>query len=167
MFHLRTAFARSNPPPGKPPMSLKVRINEDMKAAMRAKDSARLSALRLLLAAIKQKEIDERIELDDGAVLAVVDKMLKQRRDSAAQYEGAQRFDLASAERFEIDVLSAYKPAGLSADEIAAAIDAAVAATGASGPADMGKLMAVLKPQLAGKADMADVSKLVKSRLSN
>ena len=148
-------------------MSLKVRINEDMKAAMRAKDSARLSALRLLLAAIKQKEIDERIELDDGAVLAVVDKMLKQRRDSAAQYEGAQRFDLASAERFEIDVLSAYKPAGLSADEIAAAIDAAVAATGASGPADMGKLMAVLKPQLAGKADMADDSKLVKSRLSN
>ncbi len=148
-------------------MSLKVRINEDMKAAMRAKDSARLSALRLLLAAIKQKEVDERIELDDGAVLAVVDKMLKQRRDSAAQYEGAQRFDLASAERFEIDVLSAYKPAGLSADEIAAAIDAAVAATGASGPADMGKLMAVLKPQLAGKADMADVSKLVKSRLSN
>ncbi len=148
-------------------MSLKVRINEDMKAAMRAKDSARLSALRLLLAAIKQKEIDERIELDDGAVLAVVDKMLKQRRDSAAQYEGAQRFDLASAERFEIDVLSAYKPAGLSADEIAAAIDAAVAVTGASGPADMGKLMAVLKPQLAGKADMADVSKLVKSRLSN
>ena len=148
-------------------MSLKVRINEDMKAAMRAKDSARLSALRLLLAAIKQKEVDERIELDDGAVLAVVDKMLKQRRDSAAQYEGAQRFDLASAERFEIDVLSAYKPAGLSADEIAAAIDAAVAATGASGPADMGKLMAVLKPQLAGKADMSDVSKLVKSRLSN
>ena len=148
-------------------MSLKVRINEDMKAAMRAKDSARLSALRLLLAAIKQKEVDERIELDDGAALAVVDKMLKQRRDSAAQYEGAQRFDLASAERFEIDVLSAYKPAGLSADEIAAAIDAAVAATGASGPADMGKLMAVLKPQLAGKADMADVSKLVKSRLSN
>ena len=148
-------------------MSLKVRINEDMKAAMRAKDSARLSALRLLLAAIKQKEIDERIELDDGAVLAVVDKMLKQRRDSAAQYEGAQRFDLASAERFEIDVLSAYKPAGLSADEIAAAIEAAVAAPGASGPADMGKLRAVLKPQLAGKADMADVSKLVKSRLSN
>ena len=148
-------------------MSLKVRINEDMKAAMRAKDSARLSALRLLLAAIKQKEVDERIELDDGAVLAVVDKMLKQRRDSAAQYEGAQRFDLASAERFEIDVLSAYKPAGLSADEIAAAVDAAVAATGASGPADMGKLMAVLKPQLAGKADMAEVSRLVKSRLSN
>ena len=148
-------------------MSLKVRINEDMKAAMRAKESARLSALRLLLAAIKQREVDERIELDDAAVLAVVDKMLKQRRDSVAQYEAAQRFDLASAERFEIDVLSAYKPAGLSADQIAAAIDEAIKATGASGAADMGKLMAVLKPQLAGKADMAEVSKLVKLRLSN
>ena len=148
-------------------MSLKVRINEDMKAAMRAKESARLSALRLLLAAIKQREVDERIELDDVAVLAVVDKMLKQRRDSVAQYEAAQRFDLASAERFEIDVLSAYKPAGLSADQIATAVDEAIKATGASGAADMGKLMAVLKPQLAGKADMAEVSKLVKSRLSN
>ena len=148
-------------------MSLKVRINEDMKAAMRAKESARLSALRLLLAAIKQREVDERIELDDAAVLAVVDKMLKQRRDSVAQYEAAQRFDLASAERFEIDVLSAYKPAGLSTDQIAAAVDEAIKATGATGAVDMGKLMAVLKPQLAGKADMAEVSKLVKSRLSN
>jgi uncharacterized protein YqeY len=148
-------------------MSLKVRINEDMKAAMRAKESARLSALRLLLAAVKQREVDERIELDDAAVLAVVDKMLKQRRDSVAQYEAAQRFDLASAERFEIDVLSAYKPAGLNADQIAAAVDEAIKATGASAAADMGKLMAVLKPQLAGKADMAEVSKLVKSRLSN
>ena len=148
-------------------MALKDQISDDMKAAMRAKDTQRLGTIRLLLAAIKQKEVDERVTLDDAGVVAVVDKMLKQRRDSAAQYEGAQRFDLASAERFEIDVLSAYKPAGLSADEIAAAIDAAVAATGASGPADMGKLMAVLKPQLAGKADMADVSKLVKSRLSN
>ena len=148
-------------------MSLKVRINEDMKAAMRAKESARLSALRLLLAAVKQREVDERIELDDAAVLAVVDKMLKQRRDSVAQYEAAQRFDLANAERFEIDVLSAYKPAGLSADQIAAAVDEAIKATGASAAADMGKLMAVLKPQLAGKADMAEVSKLVKSRLSN
>ena len=148
-------------------MSLKVRINEDMKAAMRAKDSARLSALRLLLAAVKQREVDERIELDDAAVLAVVDKMLKQRRDSVAQYEAAQRFDLANAERFEIDVLSAYKPAGLNADQIAAAVDEAIKATGASAAADMGKLMAVLKPQLAGKADMAEVSKLVKSRLSN
>lgn len=148
-------------------MSLKVRINEDMKAAMRAKESARLSALRLLLAAVKQREVDERIKLDDAAVLAVVDKMLKQRRDSVAQYEAAQRFDLANAERFEIDVLSAYKPAGLNADQIAAAVDEAIKATGASGAADMGKLMAVLKPQLAGKADMAEVSKLVKSRLSN
>ena len=148
-------------------MSLKVRINEDMKATMRAKESARLSALRLLLAAIKQREVDERIELDDAAVLAVVDKMLKQRRDSVAQYEAAQRFDLASAERFEIDVLSAYKPAGLSTDQIAAAVDEAIKATGATGAADMGKLMAVLKPQLTGKADMAEVSRLVKSRLSN
>ena len=147
-------------------MSLKVRINEDMKAAMRAKESARLSALRLLLAAVKQREVDERIELDDAAVLAVVDKMLKQRRDSVAQYEAAQRFDLANAERFEIDVLSAYKPAGLSADQIAAAVDEAIKATGASAAADMGKLMAVLKPQLAGKADMAEVSKLVKAALA-
>ncbi|MBS0346880.1 MAG: GatB/YqeY domain-containing protein [Proteobacteria bacterium] len=148
-------------------MSLKVRISDDMKAAMRAKETARLSAIRLLLAAIKQKEVDERIELDDAAVITVVDKMLKQRRDSVAQYEGAQRFDLASAERFEIDVLTAYKPAGLSTEQIVATIDEAVASTGASSPADMGKLMAVLKPQLAGKADMAEVSKLVKSRLGN
>ena len=151
-------------------MSLKVQVSDDMKAAMRAKDSARLSTLRLLLAAIKQREVDERIELDDAtvvAVVAVVDKMLKQRRDSVAQYEAAQRFDLASAERFEIDVLTAYKPAGLSPEQIAAIIDAALAATGASTPADMGKLMAAIKPQLAGKADMTEVSKLVKSRLGN
>ncbi len=148
-------------------MSLKVQISDDMKAAMRAKDSARLSALRLLLAAIKQREVDERIELDDAAVVAVVDKMLKQRRDSVAQYEAAQRFDLASAERFEIDVLTAYKPAGLTPEQIAAIIDAALISTGASTPADMGKLMAAVKPQLAGKADMTEVSKLVKSRLGN
>ena len=148
-------------------MSLKVQVSDDMKAAMRAKDSARLSALRLLLAAIKQREVDERIELDDAAVVAVVDKMLKQRRDSVAQYEAAQRFDLASAERFEIDVLTAYKPAGLSPEQIAEIIDAAVVATGANSPADMGKLMAAVKPQLAGKADMTEVSKLVKSRLGN
>ena len=148
-------------------MSLKAKINEDMKAAMRAKETARLSALRLLLAAIKQKEVDERIELDDAAVITVVDKMLKQRRDSVTQYEAAQRFDLASAERFEIDVLTTYKPAGLSADQIAAEVDAAIATTGAASAADMGKLMAALKPKLAGKADMAEVSKLVKSRLSN
>ena len=148
-------------------MSLKVQVSDDMKAAMRAKDSARLSALRLLLAAIKQREVDERIELDDAAVVVVVDKMLKQRRDSVAQYEAAQRFDLASAERFEIDVLTAYKPAGLSPEQIVAIIDAAVAATGANSPADMGKLMAAVKPQLAGKADMTEVSRLVKSRLGN
>ena len=147
-------------------MSLKVQISDDMKAAMRAKDSARLSALRLLLAAIKQREVDDRIELDDAAVVAVVDKMLKQRRDSVAQYEAAQRFDLASAERFEIDVLTAYKPAGLSTEQITIIIDTAVATTGASTPADMGKLMAVLKPMLAGKADMAEVSKLVKAALA-
>ena len=148
-------------------MSLKVQISDDMKAAMRAKDRARLSALRLLLAAIKQREVDDRIELDDAAVVAVVDKMLKQRRDSVAQYEAAQRFDLASAERFEIDVLTAYKPAGLSTEQITAIIDTAVATTGAGTPADMGKLMAAIKPQLAGKADMAEVSRLVKSRLGN
>ena len=148
-------------------MSLKVQISDDMKAAMRAKDSARLSALRLLLAAIKQREVDDRIELDDAAVVAVVDKMLKQRRDSVAQYEAAQRFDLASAERFEIDVLTAYKPAGLSTEQITTIIDTAVATTGASTPADMGKLMAAIKHQLAGKADMTEVSRLVKSRLGN
>ena len=148
-------------------MSLKVQISDDMKAAMRAKDSARLSALRLLLAAIKQREVDDRIELDDAAVVAVVDKMLKQRRDSVAQYEAAQRFDLASAERFEIDVLTAYKPAGLSTEQITIIIDTAVATTGASTPADMGKLMAAIKPQLAGKADMTEGSRLVKSRLGN
>ena len=148
-------------------MALKDQISNDMKAAMRAKDTQRLGTIRLLLAAIKQKEVDERVTLDDAGVVAVVDKMLKQRRDSVAQYEAAQRFDLANAERFEIDVLSAYKPAGLNADQIAAAVDEAIKATGASAAADMGKLMAVLKPQLAGKADMAEVSKLVKSRLSN
>jgi len=148
-------------------MSLKVRINDDMKAAMRAKETARLSALRLLLAAIKQKEVDERVELDDAAIVSVVDKMLKQRRDSVSQFEGAQRFDLASAERFEIEVLSAYKPEGLSTEQITALIDAAIATTGAASPADMGKLMAELKPKLAGKADMAEVSKLVKARLGN
>ncbi|MDD3354534.1 GatB/YqeY domain-containing protein [Zoogloea sp.] len=148
-------------------MSLKVRINEDMKAAMRARESARLSALRLLLAAIKQREVDERIELDDAAIVAVVDKMLKQRRDSVTQYEGAQRFDLANAERFEIEILNAYKPQGLSTEQIASLVDEAISTTGATRAADMGKLMAVLKPQLAGKADMAEVSRLVKARLTS
>ena len=148
-------------------MALKEQITEDMKSAMRAKEAERLATIRLLLAAIKQKEVDEQIQLGDAGVIAVVDKMLKQRRDSVTQYENAQRQDLADAERFEIEVLSAYKPAGLSSEQIAAEVDAAVAETGATGPADMGKLMAALKPRLAGKADMAEVSKLVKSRLSN
>ena len=147
-------------------MTLKERINEDMKAAMRARETAKLGTIRLLLAAIKQKEVDERIALDDGAVLAVIDKMLKQRRDSIAQYEAAGRTDLADVEKLEAELLTAYMPAGLSAEEIAAAVTAAVAETGAAGPGDMGKVMGVLKPKLAGRADMTEVSKLVKVRLA-
>jgi hypothetical protein len=147
-------------------MSLKEQINEDMKTAMRARETARLGVIRLLLAAIKQKEVDERIVLDDAAVVAVIDKMLKQRKDSIAQYEAAKRTDLADAEKFEAEVLTTYMPAGLSAEEVAAAVKAAIAATGAAGPADMGKVMAVLKPQLAGRADMGEVSKLLKAGLS-
>ena len=147
-------------------MSLKARITEDMKSAMKAKETARLATIRLLLAAIKQKEVDERIELDDAAVNAVIEKLVKQRKDSVTQYEAAGRQDLADAEKAEITVLSAYLPEKMSNEEIAAAVAAAVAQTGASGAADMGKLMAVLKPQLAGKADMAEVSKLVKAALA-
>lgn len=147
-------------------MSLKTRISDDMKSAMKAKEAARLGALRLLLAAIKQKEVDERIELDDTAVACVVEKLLKQRRDSITQYEAAGREDLAGAERFEAEVLTAYLPAQLSVTEIQAAVAAAVAASGAAGPADMGKVMAILKPQLAGKADMGEVSKQVKAALA-
>ena len=147
-------------------MSLKARITEDMKSAMKAKETARLAAIRLLLAAIKQKEVDERVELDDAAVSAVIEKLVKQRKDSVSQYEAAGRQDLADAEKAEIAVLSAYLPEKMSNEEIAAAVAAAVAQTGATGPADMGKLMAVLKPQLAGKADMAEVSKLVKAALA-
>jgi uncharacterized protein YqeY len=147
-------------------MSLKERINEDMKAAMRAKETARLGTIRLLLAAMKQKEVDERVNLDDAAVVAVIDKMLKQRRDSISQYEAAGRQDLADAEKAEVAVLTAYMPAGLSEAEVAAAVADAVAASGASGAADMGKVMAILKPQLAGKADMGLVSKLVKAKLA-
>jgi len=147
-------------------MSLKARITEDMKSAMKAKEAAKLAAIRLLLAAIKQKEVDERAELDDNAVMAVIEKLTKQRKDSVTQYEAAGRQELADAEKFEIGVLAAYLPEKMSTEETAAAIAAAVAATGAKGPADMGKLMAVLKPQLAGKADMAEVSKLVKAALA-
>ena len=148
-------------------MTLKARITEDMKTAMKAKESAKLSAIRLLLAAVKQKEVDERIELDDTTVVAVIEKLTKQRKDSVSQYQAAGRQELADAEKFEIAVLAVYLPEKMSTEETAAAVAAAVAQTGAKGPADMGKLMAVLKPQLAGKADMAEVSKLVKSRLGN
>lgn len=147
-------------------MSLKDQITEDMKSAMRAKETQKLSAIRLLLAAIKQKEVDERVTLDDTAVVAVIDKMLKQRRDSISQYEAAGRTDLADVEKAEMAVLSAYMPQTLSAEEVDAVIQAAVAETGAAGPADMGKVMAVVKPKLAGRADMSKVSGLVKAALT-
>ena len=137
-----------------------------MKAAMRARDAARLSAVRLLLAAIQQKEVDERIELTDPDVLSVIEKMLKQRRESIAQYEKAARNDLADVEKFELGVLTAYLPQQMGEAEIVAAIAAAVAESGASGIKDMGKVMALLKPRVAGKADMGKVSGLVKVRLS-
>ena len=147
-------------------MSLKARITEDMKTAMKAKETAKLSAIRLLLAAVKQKEVDERIELDDDATVAVIERLTKQRKDSVTQYEAAGRQELAEAEKFEIAVLAAYLPEKMSPAETAAAVTAAIAETGARGPADMGKLMGVLKPRLAGKADMAEVSKLVKVALA-
>jgi uncharacterized protein YqeY len=148
-------------------MTLKERIQEDMKAAMRAKDQARLSAVRLLLAAMKQKEVDERIELADADVLGIIEKMLKQRRESIAQYEKAARQDLADQEKFEIGVLQAYLPQQMGEAEIAQAIAAAVAESGASGVKDMGKVMALLKPRLAGRADMGKVSALVKAKLGS
>ena len=146
-------------------MSLKTRITDDMKAAMRAKDAPRLGAIRLLLAAMKQKEVDERVELTDTDVISIIEKMIKQRRDSITQYEAGNRKDLADAEKFEITVLQAYMPQPLSEAEIAAAIVEAVQASGAKAMSDMGKVMAVLKPKLAGRADMGKVSALVKARL--
>ena len=146
-------------------MTLKQRVNEDMKAAMRAKDQPRLSAVRLLLAAMKQKEVDERVELTDADVLGIIEKMVKQRRESIAQYEKAARRDLADQEKFEIGVLQAYLPQQLGEAEVAQAIAAAVAESGASGVRDMGKVMALLKPRLAGRADMGKVSGLVKAKL--
>jgi uncharacterized protein len=137
-----------------------------MKAAMRAKESARLSTIRLLLAAIKQREVDERIELDDAAVLGVIEKMIKQRRESIAQFEKAARHDLADAEKAEVQVLSAYLPAQLGDAEIQKQIDSVISETGATGAKDMGKVMAALKARLAGKADMGKVSGLVKAKLS-
>lgn len=148
-------------------MPLKQRLTDDMKAAMKSGDKARLGVIRLVNAAIKQREVDERIELDDAAVLAVLEKMVKQRKDSVAQYEAASREDLAAVERDEIAVIETYLPEKLGEAEVNAAIDAAIAETGASGPADMGKLMGVLKPRLAGQADMGQVSALVKQRLAS
>ena len=147
-------------------MSLKIRITEDMKAAMKAKDAQRLGTVRLLLSAMKQREVDERIELSDADILAILGKMLKQRRDSIAQYEAGGRQDLADVEKFEISVLSGYMPQQLSAEEVAAAVAEAITAAGATGPQDMGKVMAVLKPKLAGKADIGAVSALVKAKLA-
>ena len=147
-------------------MSFKARINDDMKAAMRAKDAPRLSAIRLLLAAMKQKEVDERVELSDTDIVSIIGKMIKQRRESIAQFEKGGRQDLADNEKFEISVLRAYLPQALSDAEIAAAVAEAVQATGAKAMADMGKVMAVLKPKLAGRADMGKVSALVKARLT-
>ena len=147
-------------------MSLKERITEDMKTAMRAREAARLGAIRLLLAAIKQKEVDERIELDDTAVVAVIDKMLKQRKDSIEQYQKANRQDLVAAEQFEAGVLSAYMPQALSSAEVEAIIAAAVAESGARSMQEMSKVMAIAKPKLAGRADMGEVSRLVKAMLA-
>ena len=148
-------------------MSLKTQITEDMKTAMRARETARLGAIRLLLAALKQREVDERIELTDADVLAIIDKMLKQRRDSISQYKAANRQDLVDVEEFEVSVLQTYMPQQMNEAEIAAAVDQAISASGAAGVKDMGKVMAILKPQLAGRADLGKVSGLVKAQLSN
>ena len=147
-------------------MSLKTRLTDDMKTAMKGGEKDRLGVIRLLNAAIKQREVDERIELDDAQVLAVLEKQVKQRKDSLSQYENAGREDLAAIERYELGVIEAYLPAKMDDAGILAAIAAAKAESGAAGPADMGKLMGVLKPKLAGQADMGQVSALVKQRLS-
>lgn len=147
-------------------MSLKLQITEDMKTAMRAKDSARLGAIRLLQAAIKQREVDERIELDDADVITAIEKMLKQRRDSIAAYESANRADLADVEKYEVSVLQEYLPQQLTEAEILSILDQVVADTGAAGVKDMGKVMAAIKPIVAGKADMGKISGLIKARLA-
>jgi uncharacterized protein YqeY len=147
-------------------MSLKLRLTDDMKAAMKGGDKHTLGVVRLINAAIKQREVDERIELDDAAVLAAMEKMLKQRKDSISQFEAAGREDLAAIERAEVVVIQRYLPERMGEAEITAAIEAAIAETGATGPADMGKLMAVLKPRLAGQADMGQVSALVKKKFA-
>ena len=147
-------------------MSLKDQITEDMKAAMRAKDSERLSTIRMLLAAVKQKEVDERVTMDDTMLIAIVDKLIKQRKDSISQFSAAGRQDLADKESAEVQVLEAYLPQRLSAEEIQAAVQAIVAQLGATGPADMGKVMGAVKTQLAGKADMGLVAAAVKTALN-
>ena len=147
-------------------MSLKARITEDMKSAMRARETERLATIRLLLAAIKQKEVDERIELDDAAVIGVVDKLIKQRKDSIEAFRKAERHDLADKEQAEMQVLQAYLPARMNAQELAQAVAAIVAELGAQGPGDMGRVMAAVKAQLSGKADMGQVSAAVKSALA-
>ncbi len=147
-------------------MTLKDRITEDMKAAMRAKDTGRLGTIRLLLAALKQKEVDERVELDDAAVVGIVDKLIKQRKDSIEAFTKAGRQDLADKEAAEMQMLQAYLPARLSADEVAAEVKALVAELGASGPGDMGKVMGAAKQRLAGKAEMGQVSAAVKAALA-
>ena len=147
-------------------MSLKQQITEDMKTAMRAKDSVRLGAIRLLLSAIKQREVDERIELTDVDVIAVIEKMLKQRRDSIAAFESANRTDLADIEKFEVSVLQTYMPKQLSDDELNQIITQVIADTGAAGAKDMGKVVGLVKPLVAGVADMGKVSGLIKARLS-
>ena len=147
-------------------MSLKAQLTDDMKAAMRAKESARLATVRLIIAEVKRKEVDEQTELNDEQVVAVIEKMVKQRKDSISQFEAGGRADLAEIEKGELAILSAYMPAGLSDEEVAAEVAAAVAATGAAGPQDMGKVMGVLKPKLAGRADMTVVSGLVKKALT-
>lgn len=148
------------------PSDLKQRISDDMKAAMRAKDKARLGVIRLIQAAIKQREVDERIELDDNAVLAILEKMIKQRRDSISQFEKGGRQDLADQESFEITILQEYMPAALSDDEINSIIDEVISQTGASTPKDMGKVMGAIKPRLQGRADMGAVSQQIKDRLA-
>jgi uncharacterized protein YqeY len=147
-------------------MSLKERITEDMKNAMRAKEAERLGTIRMLLAAMKQKEVDERVELDDAMIVSIIDKLIKQRKDAAQQYEAGGRADLADKEKSEMAVLEVYLPKRLSADEVKAAVVAIVAELGAAGPGDMGKVMGVVKQRLAGQADMGQVSAAVKAALS-
>ncbi len=147
-------------------MALREQLNEDIKTAMKARDAERLGALRLLSAAVKQREVDERITVDDAGLVAIVEKEIKKRRESIAQYEKAQRQDLVDKEKFEISVIEAYMPKQLSQAEIEAAVAEAISLAGARGPADMGKVMGIVKPMLAGKADMGKVSALVKGKLA-